>query len=246
MSLERQKLEALVAQNFESNSLHIYETLPSTNQTLWELINKGAKPGSVVIAAQQTAGRGQWGHQWYSPTGGLYLSYALAPNIPVAESFQLTLRTAWGIAIALRNCGIPVQLKWLNDLVINQRKLGGILTETKIKQGIITQAVVGVGMNWTNPVPETGINLQSFTKTITSLEMLAAITIQGIETGRNEPIAKLLPSYAQLLINIGQTITVGDRTGIIIGITNNCCLRVRLEDSSEISLNPGSISLGYS
>lgn len=245
MSLESQKLVALVAQNIDLDSLYIYDTLPSTNQTLWQLIKEGAKPGSVVIAAQQTAGRGQRGHQWYSSIGGLYLSYALAPNIPVSESFQLTLRTAWGIATVLRTYGIPVQLKWLNDLVLNNRKLGGILTETKVKQGIITQAIVGVGINWTNPVPEPGINLEAFLATITCLEMLAAITIQGIATGINEPIANLLSSYEQLLINIGRSLTVGDRTGIIVGITNTCCLRLRLEDSSEIHLNPGSISLGY-
>lgn len=245
MSLERQKLEALAAQNLDSDSLHIYETLPSTNQTLWQLIKEGAKPGSVVIATQQTAGRGQRGHQWYSPVGGLYLSYALAPNLPVAESFQLTLRTAWGIATTLRTQGIPVQLKWLNDLVINRRKCGGILTETKVLQGIITQAIVGVGINWTNPVPETGINLTAFLATIPSLEMLAALTIQGIERGINEPMKTLLPSYEQLIINIGQTVKVGDRTGIMIGITNNCCVRLRLEDGSEIHLKPGTISLDY-
>lgn len=241
MSLERQKLEALTAQNL---TLYIYEVLPSTNQTLWELIKNGAKPGSIVIAAQQTAGRGQRGHQWYSAIGGLYLSYALAPNIPVSQS-QLTLRAAWGIATALKTLGIPVQLKWLNDLVIDRRKLGGILTETKVNQGIITQAVVGVGINWTNPVPETGINLSSFIDTIPCLEMLAAVTIQGIERGINEPVANLIPAYEQLLINIGQSVTVGDRTGVIIGITNTCALRVRLKDNSEIHLKPGSLSLGY-
>jgi len=241
LSLERQKLEALTAQNL---TLHIYETLPSTNKTLWELIKEGIKPGSVVIAAQQTAGRGQRGHQWDSAIGGLYLSYALAPNIPVSQS-QLTLRTAWGIASALKTLGIPVQLKWLNDLVIDRRKLGGILTETKVNQGIITQAVVGVGINWTNPVPETGINLSSFTNTIPCLEMLAAVTIQGIERGINEPVANLIPAYEQLLINMGQSVTVGDRTGVIIGITNTCVLRLRLEDNSEIHLKPGSLSLGY-
>ncbi len=244
MSLESQKLAALVPQNIDLDSLYIYDTLPSTNQTLWQLIKEGAEPGSVVIAAQQSAGRGQRGHQWYSSVGGLYLSYALAPNIPVSESFQLTLRTAWGIATVLRTYGIPVQLKWLNDLVLDNHKLGGILTETKVKQGIITQAVVGVGINWTNSVPETGINLQSFIKTITSLELLAAITIQGITRGINEPIATLLPSYEQLLINIGQTVSVGDHTGIIVGITDTCCLHLRLEDGAEIYLNPGSISLG--
>lgn len=240
MSLNRQKLQALVAQNLD---LHIYETLPSTNQTLWELISNGAKPGSVVIAIEQTKGRGQRGHQWYSPRGGLYLSIALAPNIPVSESFQLTIRTAWGIATILNALGIPVQLKWLNDLWLNDRKLGGILTETKINQGIITSAVVGVGINWTNPVPETGINLESFTETVTSLEMLAAIAIQGVTKGMNAPIANLLPAYEQLLINIGQKVTASDRTGIVVGVNNSGYLRVCLDKEKNISINPVEICL---
>lgn len=247
MSLNRQKLEALVAQNTD---LHIYETLPSTNQTLWQRVEEGAKPGSVVIAIEQTKGRGQRGHQWYSPKGGLYLSIALAPNIPVSESFQLTIRTAWGIASLLQTHGIPVKLKWLNDLWLNDRKLGGILTETKVNQGIITSAIVGVGINWTNPVPETGINLQSFTKTINSLEMLAAIIIQGITKGMNAPMTNLLTAYEQLLINIGQTVKVGDRTGIVIGVNSSGYLRVCLDGEKNTSINPvevclkpGSISL---
>ncbi|WP_199192284.1 hypothetical protein [Chlorogloea sp. CCALA 695] len=74
--------------------------------------------------------------------------------------------------------------------------------------------------------------------------MLAAITIQGIERGINEPVANLIPAYEQLLINMGQSVTVGDRTGVIVGITNTCCLRLQIEDGSEIHLKPGSISLG--
>jgi len=66
-----------------------------------------------------------------------------------------------GNCYGLREHGIPVGLKWPNDLMLCGRKLGGILTETKVQQGRITKAVVGVGINW-NPVPETGINLLSF------------------------------------------------------------------------------------
>ena len=252
MSLDRQQLETLVAKNL---ALHIYETLPSTNQTLWQLIKEGAKPGTVVIASHQTAGRGQWGHQWYSPVGGLYLSYALAPNIPVADSFQLTMRSAWGIAKTLGDRNIPVQLKWLNDLLLDNRKLGGILTETKVKQGIITQAIVGVGINWTNSVPETGINLKSFLdrhQTITSLEMLAAITLEGIARGMKEPIETLLPAYEQLLTSIGHSVTIDGRNGVIVGVSSTGYLRVRLEaientptGTLEIPLKPGSISFGY-
>ena len=239
-------------------SIHLFETLPSTNQTLWSLIEQGASPGTVVIATQQTAGRGQWGRQWVSPLGGLYLSVAIAPNLPAQKSYQLTLCSAWGIATALRDRGIPVGLKWPNDLMLCGCKLGGILTETKVQQGQITKAVVGVGINWANPVPAPGINLQSLAgdqfDSITSLEMLTAITLEGIAAG-NEclqvGIDTLLPSYEKLLTNMGCVISVNGHSGIIVGVTATGELRVRLcpekakVATSEICLKPGTIRLGY-
>lgn len=242
-------------------SLHLFETLPSTNQTLWQLIEQGAEPGAVVIATQQSAGRGQWGHQWFSPPGGLYISVAIAPNLPAQLSYQLTLCSAWGIATALQNCGIPVKLKWPNDLMLEKRKLGGILTETKVQQGRITQAVVGVGINWDNSVPDTGINLKSLllnqlATSIDSLEMLAAVTLLGIIHGNyvcsRSGIESLLPSYQKLLINMGSSVSVNGRCGTIVGVTASGGLRVRINEPDaqsvnalEICLDPGTISLGY-
>lgn len=256
MGLDRQQLEAILTgiQNQVSLSflLHIFETLPSTNQTLWNLLDQGAEPGTVVIATQQTAGRGQWGRQWSSPSGGLYLSVAIAPNLPAQESYQLTLCSAWGITMALRDHGIPVSLKWPNDLMLCGRKLGGILTETKVQQGRINQAVVGVGINWVNSVPETGINLQSFQTNqlsatsilqtaqrnspavcrIGSLEMLAAVTLLGIASGNElcsqEGIDTLLLSYQKLLTSMGRLVSVDGRPGVIVGVTPTGALRVRL------------------
>lgn len=260
-------MEAILtrAQNQESPrfSLNLFETLPSTNQTLWSLLAQGSGSGTVVIATQQTAGRGQWGRQWSSPVGGLYLSLAIAPDIPAQQSYQLTLCSAWGIAMALRDRGIPVGLKWPNDLMLCERKLGGILTETKVQQGRITKAVVGVGINWANPVPETGINLQSFqahqpSASIACLEMLAALTLLGITSGNErcsqEGIEALLPSYQKLLTNMGHLVSVNGRSGIVVGVTPTVELRVRLyseeaansvEAPEEICLKPGTISLGY-
>lgn len=293
--MDRQRLETILAeaQAVDASSLpfsiHLYETLPSTNQKLWNLLDAGAKPGTVVIATQQTAGRGQWGRQWSSPVGGLYLSVAISPNLPAQQSYQLTLCSAWGIATALRDRGIPVYLKWPNDLILygrqgvegtsgvsnpavarrdalitsqlpHERKLGGILTETKVQQGRITKAIVGVGINWANPVPESGINLQSLLDqpggTITSLEMLAAITLIGIAFGNQRSLAgidTLLPDYEKLLINIGRSVCVDGRSGIIVGITSTGDLRVRLCSmidvnsvaAPEVYLKPGTISLGY-
>ena len=201
-----------------SENIIIYDILGSTNQTLWELLEQGHPQGTSVIALQQTAGRGQWGRQWQSHPGGLYLSWSIpwgvgsgdvrelgnweqgeiggirienVPNLlpltpgPQSVAPQLTLFSAWGIAKTLHSYEIPVYIKWPNDLIWQGKKLGGILTETRMQGAKITRAIVGVGINWANPVPETGINLQSCL-TITSLEQLAAITIQGLITGYHQ------------------------------------------------------------
>ena len=240
-------------------SLHLFETLPSTNQTLWDLLNQGASGGTVVIAAQQTAGRGQWGRQWESTLGGLYLSMALTPQLQASNSAQLTMCGAWGIATALRSYDIPVFLKWPNDLLLLGRKLGGILTETRVNQGQITKAVVGVGINWSNHVPESGITLQSFCQEqlspkprVTSLEMLAAIVLQGLHIGFQRwselGIEGLLASYVELLDSLGRHVIVDGNPGAIAGVTPNGELRVCInsgEITREICLKPGTISLGY-
>ncbi len=176
MAIDRAKLEASLqavqlppeaAEQFNGGPplvgpIHVFETLASTNETLWQLLDRGATPGTIAIASQQTAGRGQWGRTWISTSGGLYLSLALAPDLAAENSTHLTLGIAWGIAAELRRWHIPVQIKWPNDLVLCQRKLGGILTETRIRNSKIATAVVGVGINWSNPVPETGIALKRF------------------------------------------------------------------------------------
>ncbi len=264
MGLDRSKLLNILKETAGLPfSVHLFETLPSTNQKLWQLIHQGAEPGTVVIANEQTAGKGQWGRQWSSPSGGLYLSVALAPNLPAQHSYQLTLCSAWGIAMALRDRAIPVGLKWPNDLILWERKLGGILTETKVRQRKITHAVVGVGINWANPVPTTGVNLQSFqanhpSSSIKSLEMLAAVTLLGIASGYEmcspARIDTLLPSYHKLLTSIGKVVSLNGRSGIVIGVTATGELRVRLvreadsnsSNAPEIHLQPGTIALGYS
>lgn len=247
--------------------IYLFERLSSTNQTLWEWLDQGKTPPLVVIAAQQTAGRGQWGRQWQSDSGGLYLSLALNTHLEVSHSAQLTMCSAWGIATALRSYSIPVLIKWYNDLLLLGYKLGGILTETRMSQGKITKAVIGVGINWSNPVPQTGINLQSFferqpeSPSITSLELLAAIIIQGLRSGYSygleSGLENLRSSYQALLFHQGVSIQVNGNPGIVKGVTSTGELRVALSAtesisekanpaiSPEIHLKPGTISLGY-
>lgn len=243
--------------------LHWFETVGSTNQVAWELVQQGSAPGTVVIAGSQTAGRGQRGHQWSALPGGLYLSLILMPDLPVDCAMHLTLCSAWGIAAALRQQQIPVGIKWLNDLVIGDRKLGGILTETRIAQNRIRQAVIGVGVNWCNPVPAVGINLQTVlaehlaeqaNRSLQSLEQLAAVVIAGLLQGysdyREQGVEGLLNGYHSLLSSLGRSICFNGSAGTVIGVSSQGELRIQLTapDSSEptqIRLRPGEFSLGY-
>lgn len=191
-------------------TIHRFPSLASTNQTLWEMLDREAKAGTVVISGEQTLGRGQWGRRWESGLGGLYLSLAIATDWEAARSGELTMAIAWGIATVFRTAGVPLQLKYPNDLFLLHRKLGGILTETKIHRGRIATAVIGVGINWSNPVPPEGINLQSYwqsqglTPSIPSLEVLGTIALEGITLGYGQLITSGLDSflldYEKLLI----------------------------------------------
>lgn len=231
--------------------LDYFPTLTSTNQKLWQLVDEGQLPPRVVIAGQQTAGKGQWGRQWQSSWGGLYLSLALSTRLLATDANQLTLCTGWGIAQVLRSKAVPVSLKWPNDLLLEQKKLGGILCETRIYCGDVTQAVIGVGINWKNPVPEIGINLQKHLQ-ITSLETLAALVTYGITWGYQQYLAlgmeKILPSYLNLLDSKGHRVMVDGSPGTVVGVTPQGDLRIRLNSPGatvEVSRSPGTVSIGY-
>jgi BirA family transcriptional regulator, biotin operon repressor / biotin---[acetyl-CoA-carboxylase] ligase len=239
--------------------IHYYDTIASTNIAVWELLRQGNGAGTVAIARQQAAGRGQWGRQWLSPPGGLYLSLALLPDLPIEQGKLLTLSSAWGVATALRDRGIPVQLKWLNDLVVRKQKLGGILTETRLQQGRITHAVIGVGINWKNLVPATGINLDSLSADperpiISSLEELTAIVLQGIVQSYSDWLQQgtesLIAKYQTLLVNMHQIVELDGCPGEIVGISTagnlRVCLQIRHDSPPvEVEVEPGAIHLGY-
>jgi BirA family transcriptional regulator, biotin operon repressor / biotin---[acetyl-CoA-carboxylase] ligase len=259
--MNSQKILDLLAKEVELDmdfKIHIFETLGSTNEKLAQLIaEENAQPGTIVIAKTQTAGRGQRGKKWESDEGGLYLSLAIAPDLRAVDVHQLTVGIVWGIAHKLRQQGIPVSIKWPNDLILADRKLGGILTQTRIYQGRIHQAIVGVGINYANPVSGMGINLapskhyQPNDRNFT-IEMLTSCTIMGIISGykRCNPatIDSLLLDYLELLNARGRSVLVNGKLGTVLGISPQGELHIGFATATEITetyLTPGTFTLGY-
>jgi BirA family transcriptional regulator, biotin operon repressor / biotin---[acetyl-CoA-carboxylase] ligase len=102
----------------------------------------------VVVADRQTKGRGRSGNRWESPEGGLWFSVLLRPNIVSSRLPLIQFLFANSTRQALEDeTGLPVQLKWPNDLLLNRRKLGGILMESKIQSDTISFVVIGIGLN---------------------------------------------------------------------------------------------------
>jgi BirA family transcriptional regulator, biotin operon repressor / biotin---[acetyl-CoA-carboxylase] ligase len=142
-------LEAAFARSIYSGKFHYTAVTASTNTNALEAAREGAPHGSVFFADEQTAGRGRGDHNWQSAAGqGLYVSVILRPSIAVEHmpliplAAGLAAAQAIGIATALE-----VDLRWPNDLLIGDRKVGGILVESKTEAGVPAFAVVGIGIN---------------------------------------------------------------------------------------------------
>ncbi len=129
--------------------LQYHESVDSTNRLAEQAARDGAAHGTVIVAGEQTAGRGRFQRLWHSPPGlGLWFSILVRPNITAAEAPTLSLLTGLALAQALEDL-LPVQaqLKWPNDLLLKNKKTAGILLDLSSEQNQIDYIVIGVGIN---------------------------------------------------------------------------------------------------
>ncbi len=126
-----------------------YDTIGSTNAEAHRLAESGCPEGTLVVAEQQTAGKGRKGREWVSPAGtGIYATLVLRPPLPMEDTPLLTLLTAVAIAEAITEV-TPLQptIKWPNDILIHDRKVAGILTEVSSDVDHVEFALIGLGLN---------------------------------------------------------------------------------------------------
>ena len=250
--------------------LCLYDSLPSTNREAWRLGEQGRGAGTVVIARQQSAGRGQWGRTWVSSPGGLYLSLVLELELGITEANLLTIASAWGVATGLENLGITLQIKWPNDLVSQGQKVGGILAESRVVQNpsmvaaaarsptpALQHVVIGLGVNWSNPLPPNATSIRRLLPDsprvgVKSLEDLAAVALRGLLQGHyywqhHGPLA-LIRAYEHKLAHRGQQVILDGHIAVVEGVSSNGSLIVVVDqDGAQTTrfLKPGEISLGY-
>jgi BirA family transcriptional regulator, biotin operon repressor / biotin---[acetyl-CoA-carboxylase] ligase len=137
---------------FIGKKIYYFEALASTMDVAWQLGTKGAPEGTLVVAEQQTKGRGRLGRPWFSPKyKGIYLSLILRPRMLPAQAPLLTLVASVSICEAInRELTLEARIKWPNDIWLGQKKLGGLLTELNAETDRINFVVIGMGLNVNN------------------------------------------------------------------------------------------------
>ncbi len=239
--------------------IRFFDVLESTNVTAKEEAAKGAESGTVIVADMQTAGRGRRGREWSSPAGkNLYFSLLLKPDFDPNMASMLTLVMALAVAKGMEQMMLPsVEIKWPNDIVMNGKKVCGILTEMGMKQNTIDYVIIGVGVN----VCRQQFALELVEKA-TDLE-----TVCGQKIERNKLLEKILAcfetyyaaflqqgdlhnlreEYNSRLVNCGREVCIldphGEYRGVATGITDTGELCVQLPDGSETKVYAGEVSV---
>lgn len=239
---------------------HFFSTIDSTNDHLRTLAKAGTPHGTVLVADHQTGGHGRRGRSFHSPEGvGIYLSLLLRPDCPPDELMHLTCAVAVAMCDAVEAAaGFRPGIKWTNDLVSGQRKLGGILTEVGFNaRGNVDWAIIGIGINCLQQEEDFPAEIRDMAGS------LAMIAVQSVDRAKvaaammdalQEMSTILLTRKAEILdryradcmtLNRDVVLVRGDekRYGRALDIDSEGALVVRFCDGSTECINSGEISV---
>ena len=240
--------------------VEVRKSVSSTNTALREIAGMGTQEGYVLVAEEQTDGKGRFGRKFHSPHGhGVYFSLLLRPNKNKTDATLITSAAAVAAAQAIEQVfGIKAGIKWVNDLFIGDKKICGILTEADydMESGSISNAVLGIGINVTKPE-------EGFPDALAEIACSLTDRVSGKDSERCRLIAatldrfwdfyidlsarKFLDEYRERSIVLGQDVYVisGDnrKPAHALELDDDCRLIVRYENNDIAALASGEVSV---
>ena len=232
--------------------VHYKPETKSTQTDAKEGIEAGNKGNTLYLSTCQTAGRGRFQRPYYSPSqGGIYMSLHIQPNLPYEKLPSYTLLVAASVYKAIKNLTmIEVDIKWVNDIYLKNKKMAGILTEamTSVETGLVTDIIIGLGINFSiedfpEELKEKAGSLFMPPAPITRNELISEIWRCFYQTAPEE----LLYLYKEHSLVLGREVSfIQDQTkkkGVAKDISDKGQLLIQLDDQTEIWLNSGEISL---
>jgi len=230
----------------------------STNELARELAAAGAAEGTLVLADEQTAGRGRLGRSWLSPAGSsLLLSLIFRPPWTPQQAGRLTMICSLAAAEAIEaQTGLTVNLKWPNDVLIGGRKVGGVLAELSVMGDVLDYVVAGLGLNVNfDPaqMPQLGNSATSLARElgrpVSRLELLSAF-LRRVESSYRRALAGWMPheAWAARLETLGRWVQVitpaGQEDGLAEAVDADGALLLRRADGTPVRVLAGDILSG--
>ena len=246
---------------YKNNRLYIYDTLDSTNNRAKQLALENASHGTTVIAMQQTAGKGRLGRSFFSPREGIYLSIIIKPTFDLSKSVLVTAAASVAVAQAIESvCGRQAQIKWVNDVYLDGKKICGILTEgiTDFETGHIDSLVIGIGVN--TSVKDFPDELRDTVGAVdgeySRAALAAEIISRTLKFAENIESREFIREYRDRSMVIGKNVTVykgiysispekelEGRSAKVLGIDDDGGLEVIYADEKRELLTSGEISV---
>ena len=229
--------------------LHVYETLPSTNRTAHEAAQSGAQEFYTVIAKEQTAGRGRLSRSFHSPLGGTYFSTVMRPTVPIAQDGTITPVAAVAVHRAVYALtGVCTEIKWINDLLLDGKKVCGILAESGVDQKGEPFVILGVGVTTADVLFPTELQGQAafipYQDPIALVQAILSELAAYEQTIRN---GGWLDYYRSHCCFLGKSVTVIGRdqvrSAIALDILADGALRVDFGNGEQEELRGGEISI---
>lgn len=253
------EIKSLMHTDWVAKEVLYFDTIDSTNTKAQELAEKGYPSGTLVVADKQESGKGRRGRSWVSPSGtGIFMTLMIKPDINPNNASMLTLVAALAVAKAITSVtGEEALIKWPNDIVVNSKKVCGILTEMNAQFDYINHIVVGIGIN---------VHNESFPEEISQMASSLMIEAGGKRFHRAQIIAEtmsyfeqyydtfletqdlsaLVREYDELLVNRNKSVRVLDPKepfdGKAMGITSKGELIVDTWESRKL-VSSGEVSV---
>ena len=257
--LSKYELESRLNTEWLGREIVYKEVTSSTNADVRRMAEDGAKNGLLVVADGQTLGKGRRGREWGSPKGtNLYFSMLLKPNFSPDKASMVTLVAAYSVAAVIReNTGLDAKIKWPNDIVVDKKKVCGILTEMSMERDYIHHIVVGIGINvneeeFPSELEGMATSLKNEKGSIVSRANLLSDILLQFETDyatflEAESLKPFVDEYNKMLVNKGSLVKVldpkGEFSGIAGGIGEDGMLIVFKENGQIETVSAGEVSV---
>lgn len=256
--LSYEELKPLLTTSYIGRNVLYFDSISSTNDIIREYAQRGEGEGLIAIAEEQTKGRGRMGRKWETPKGvAIAMSMLLRPNLSPQYVPSITSVIAVSVVEALRiTTGFDVKIKWPNDIVLDGKKLCGILTEMSAEMDVVNHVIIGMGMNvnqefFEDGIKEVAVSLKSYSRNKFDRKLILAEILNIFEGNYEifksqgiEPFIDKVKQYSALLNKRVLISNINEKyEGEAIDIDTDGCLIVKLDSGDTKRVISGDVSV---